>query len=265
MWTGQGVFAPSAADEYDPEKGYDVFFEPDDKVSITQAFELFRNRYEGTQFDLSQTENDYYLGINNQMVGCADIIQVFDDVPEEMSSVLWATPANPTASPFIPIPVLCSCIPEEYSTDNIDDAYIKDSVQFDFAKLNNTVVQRRTLYGDSIRQYWEGMEAVSTSDVTDSVRGKWKEGYEASVDDAVKTADYYLAEIVTAADKNCNRLLNELEWYIFRNGVRKSTVPDDELEPFECTFDAVSCARANGWDTSVKDGVFVATKDDKKI
>ncbi|MBO4905401.1 MAG: C69 family dipeptidase, partial [Lachnospiraceae bacterium] len=261
-WAGHNVFAPSEALAYDEGSGFDLFFTPDDKVTLDQAFDLFRYRYEGTDYDLSKEGNDIHYGINNQFVANANVIQIFDDVPAALSTVLWTTPANQTASPFIPIPVHASTIPESFSTDIEDDEYVDGILQNDFAKLNNGVYQRRQLYGGSIRQYWEGMESVSATDVLVNIHKNWKD---VSDEEAVKQIDDFVAKVVEGADENCIRLNNELEWYLFRNGIRKQSVPDEELDPFECSFDAVSFARENGWETNVANDVFTAEKDGKKI
>ena len=265
-WMGHTLFAASEELEYYPEKGYDVFFEPDEPVSIAEAFDFFRNRYEDTDYDLSNDENIVsYLGINNQSVASADIIQVFDDVPAEMSSIIWTTPANPTASPFLPVPAVTGTVPECLGTDITEDSYDDCILQFEFAKLNNTVIQRREAYGGSIKQYWEGMEALSAADVASSMRGKWKDAYEASPEKAVEEIDGYVAGIVEASEENCNRLSDELQWYLFKNGIIMEKVPDDQLTPFECSFDAIAYANMNGWDTAVEDDVFTAEKDGRAI
>lgn len=264
-WVGHDLFAPSEELDYDVDEGYDVFFTPDEKVSIKQAFEFYRNRFEGTAYDLSDYENDYYWGINNQAVGNADIIQIFNDVPDELSSVIWATPANPTASPFIPIPAYADTIPASFSTDVTEEELVDGLIQCDFVKLNNNVTPRRNLYGASIRQYWQGMEAISANDIASSVRGKWYDEYKDSPAKAISEVNGYVDKVVGAAQEDCNRLCDELEWYFFKNGMRKESVPDDELQPFECSFDAEPYAHANGWETVIEGDVFTATKDGKTI
>ena len=264
-WVGHDIFAASQELDYDAKEGFDVFFTPDEKVSVTQAFDFFRNRYEGTEFDLVDDDNEYYWGINNQTVGNVTVAQIFDDVPAPESTVLWTTPANPTASPFIPIPVLADTIPGVFSTDIEDDSFADDVLQFYFVILNNNVVPRRNLYGASIRQYWQGMEAVCADDIAECVRGEWMDAYDTSASVAISDINDYIGKIVSAADDNCRRLTDELEWYQFRNGIIKSSVPDEELVPFECSFDAVTCAHNNGWETSIDGDVFTATKDGKTI
>ena len=264
-WVGHDIFAASEELDFDPEDDYDVFFTPDGDVGIKQAFAFFRNRFEGTAYDLADADNRMYYGINNQLVANVSLIQVFDDVPAEMSSVIWTTPANPTASPFIPVPALADTLPDSISTDVTDDIYTDGVLQFDFAKLNSTVYPKRDVYGASIRHYWEGMEAVSADDISGSVRGEWKDEFGSSPAEAAVLMDDYISKAVEDAADDCARISDELDWYLFRNGIMSSTVPDDEQVPFECSFDAVAYARANGWDTSIEDGVFVATKGDQQI
>ncbi len=254
-WVGHHIFAPSKEEKYDLKKGYDVFFAPDEKVDLTQAFSFFRNRFEGTEFDLSLPDNYNYWGINNQTVANANVIQIFSDVPAKDSTVLWTTPGNPTASPFVAIPILTGTIPEKLATDAEYDCFDDNVLQFDFVTLNNNVYPRRNVYGKSIRQYWEGFENVSVQSVANSVRNGW----------SGVSADDYVAEAVESASENCDRFNKELEWYFFRNGVRHPAIADNEIEPFECSFDAVAYAEANGWETSLENGVFTATKDGKTI
>ena len=264
-WVGHDLFAPSEELDFDDEEGYDVFFKPDEKVSLDQAFDFFRNRFEGTQYDLSDEDNALYYGINNQFVTGASIIQLFDDVPDAMSAVLWSAPANPTASPFVPIPVIADELPANLGTDAETEGYDNDILQFSLAMLNNKVLSHRRAYGDSIRQYWEGMESLSVKEITENIRGDWKKDYESSNEDAAKAADEYLEDAAGKLDDDAGRLSEELEWFIYKNGVRKTTVSDDELVPFECSFDAVAFAKANGWETEVNDDTFTAEKDGKTI
>jgi dipeptidase len=264
-WVGHDIFAPSEELDYDPQDGYDVFFAPDDKVAVEQAFAFFRNRFEGTAYDLRDEDNRVYYGINNQMVGNVNLVQIFDDVPAQISSVVWTTPSNPTASPFIPIPALADSLPDELSTDITDDAYTEGILQFDFAKLNSTIYPKREVYGASVRDYWEGMEAVSANDIAESVRGSWKDEYESSPEKVSVEINDFVKKTVSDSAKNCTRITDELDWYLFRSGVKSSSVPDEEIEPFNCGFDVEAYARANGWDTTVEDGILTAVKDGKKI
>lgn len=260
-WVGHNIFAPSEELEYDPDTGFDLFFTPDEKVTVEQAFDLFRNRFEGTAYALDGGDRTHY-GINNQYVSSANLIQIFDGVPEALSTVFWTTTANPTAAPFIPVPVAADTLPASISTDYDEDEYAEGTLQFDLAKLNNSVYQRRQLYGKSIREYWKGAETLHADDIRENITGKWSKE---ELSDASKQIDEYVADIVDKTDENCVRLSDELDWYLFRKGSMSIEIPDEELEPFECSFDAVSFARENGWETTVENDVFTAEKDGKKI
>ncbi len=265
-WIGHDIFAPSEELDYDADVDYDVFFTPDEKVSLAQAFAFYRNRNEGTAYDLSDSDNvQMYWGINNQMVGNVDIIQVFDDVPAEISSVIWTTPANPTASPFIPIPAFADELPEIISTDVEEESLVDGILQFELVKLNNNILPRRNLYGSSIRDYWEGLESVTVKDVTGRVRGSWKDAFEDSPEMTIGDLNIFVDRITDSVQDDCQRLNDELNWYFYKNGIRRQDIPDDELQPFECSSDAVSYAHKNGWETTIEGDVFTATKDGKTI
>ena len=264
-WIGHDLFAPSEELEFDDEEGYDVFFKPDKKVALAEAFDFFRNRYEGTQYDLSDEDNALYYGINNQYVSGASVIQIFDDVPSAMSTVLWSAPANPTGAPFIAIPLLADSLPEEIATNVSEEGFDDDILQFEYASLCNRIVIHRHAYGDSVREYLKGMESLSVDDVTEKMRGEWKEAYEASPEDAAAAADEYVEDVTDEAEDDVERLIEDLDWFIYRTGIKKTTVPDDEMEPFECSFDAMSVAEATGWEIEVDDDLFTATKDGKTI
>lgn len=264
-WAGHDMFAPSEKLEYAQDKEYDVFFSPDEKVSMPQTFGFFRNRYEGTKFDLSIPDNNYYWGINNQYVGNVSIIQIFDEVPAQISSVLWTTPANPTASPFIPIPSGTDEIPESFSKDLEEEMFNFDCIQHEFASLNNDIYPRRNLYGASVRKFWEGLEAISVNHVTENVRGSWNDDYSESSTKALGAFNDYVKMVVDSAQENCERITEEFEWYLINTGIWMSSVSDEELIPFECSGDAADYAHVNGWDTVVNGNVFTATKDGKTI
>ena len=263
---GHFMFAPSENVAFDPEKGIDVFFTPDEKISMDQVFEFFRSRYEGTDYDLETNENkENYWGINNQTAVNAHVFQIFDGVPAAMSTVMWATPANPTASPFIPVAGIADAIPECYSTDAEELSFDKDILQFDLAKLCSKVYPRRNLFGRSIRQYWEDIEKSGTKDIAELVTGQWKDAYALSEADAATAANDHLAEVVALVEDDCHRISNEFDAYIFTNGVWRPEIPDSEIKPFECSFDAARIAAENGWETAIEGDVFTATKDGKTI
>ncbi len=264
-WVGHDIFAPSEELEFDEKEGYDVFFKPDEKVSIDRAFSYFRNRFEGTPYDLSDPDNAQYFGINNQTVWGANIIQVFSDVPEAMADVIWNCPANPTATPFIPVPVLADSLPDELATDVEKEGFDDSILQFAFAGLNNDVYPHRNVYGRSIRRYWEGIERSVASDIASKIRGEWKDDFDTSAEDAANKIDGYIKEAAGRAEDDCERISDEFKWYLFKNGIRSASTPDDELPVFECSFDALSYAKANGWDTVVDGDVLRATRDDKTI
>lgn len=267
-WIGHSLFGEAAEGIYDPKVAYDVFFAPEGKISIRQAFDFFRNRYEGTNYEVSETEDrGVWGGIDNQYVANVNVVQIFPDVPAQMSSVIWATPSQALASPFIPIPAVADSIPEILATDVKDDGFTDGVMQFDFARLNTRIVARRDLYGSSVKSYWEGEENLCVSDVCAKVTGEWKDKYASAADSVAADAGDFLAAEVKEIDDMCHDAIDKFDWYLYRNGVTSSDVPDEELAPFviDSAYTTLGDAAANGWDISVNGDVVTATKDGKTI
>ena len=66
---------------------YPLFYQPDEKVSLSDIFELTRSRFEGTQWDPEETGRPdiRVIGIERQ-VNCS-AIEIYDDLPAAMSAV----------------------------------------------------------------------------------------------------------------------------------------------------------------------------------
>ena len=92
-WYGHELLAPSTAEDYAMTTRYPLFYQPDEKVSLSDIFELTRSRFEGTQWDPEETGRPdiRVIGIERQ-VNCS-AIEIYDDLPAAMSAVTWTTRA----------------------------------------------------------------------------------------------------------------------------------------------------------------------------
>lgn len=54
-WYGHELLAPSTAEDYAMTTRYPLFYQPDEKVTLQDIFELTRSRFEGTQWDPEET------------------------------------------------------------------------------------------------------------------------------------------------------------------------------------------------------------------
>ncbi|MCR5474402.1 MAG: C69 family dipeptidase [Lachnospiraceae bacterium] len=266
-WAGHAFFCDEEEDKYDPEASFDVFFTPTDKVSINKVFDFFRSRYEGTEYETVLGDKIGYGGIDNQFVSNVNVIQILGDVPAQMSTVIWTTPQQPVSSPFIPIPVVANSLPQSIAGDIEEDGNAEDSIQYDYAMLASKIVKRRDAYGSSVRSFLEGGEIVRVSDLLGHLRGDWKDAYASSPEKAAGIADEFTAACVEEEHETGRSIAEQLDWFIFRNGVVKDDIPDEDIMPFEIesSYATLGDAFANGWDITAEGDAVKAVKDGKTI
>lgn len=267
-WIGHEILAPSQSVEYSTNLVLPDFYAPDEKVELSDIFALFRNRYEGTQFD-PEIDSEYAgMCVSEQINGGVYINQTYCDAPAEIAVVTWATPANAAFSPFLPFAGGADEIPEEFSTNASEDKFDSDVAQMVYARLAATCFQRRLAYGTGVRSMWEFDEACYLADMGENIQ-KWSELYAASSRRAVKDINKYLEEALDDSIDKCEDMFDSLQWQFVRSGVIGGRYSDEEAVGFgyayEPVFDVEEYANKAGWETEVKGNVLTAVKGDKKI
>ena len=267
VWIGQQLFAPSQSEDYFLETDIPDFYEPDNKVSLEDIFELFRNRYEGTEY-CPETSYDYYVStINSQSNGGVYINQSYPDVPAQIGVVTWATPANMGFSPFLPMSNAVDCIPEGYGINVYEDGYRSDVAQMDFAKLCSMIYPHRTAYGRDVIGFWNLIESYYEADYADYIK-EWSEAYEKSPRLVCGDANASAEEMFGEAWDICRTMADELSWSIVSKGVPAFCTEEDLIEyglGFDFCFDVEEYAETLGWDVQVDGDVLTAVKDGKTV
>ena len=101
-WGGMKLLAPSQAGEYDTDTFYPLFYSPDEKVSVLDVMDIYRNRYEGTELDVTlegQTGNRVIGTPNSSQI---HILQTFPEWPAACAAIDWIALGNTEHSVFIP-------------------------------------------------------------------------------------------------------------------------------------------------------------------
>ena len=80
-WGGMKLLAPSQAGEYDTDTFYPLFYSPDEKVSVLDVMDIYRNRYEGTELDVT-LEGSYWwsFGLTSDLILLRGFEQVLLDM-----------------------------------------------------------------------------------------------------------------------------------------------------------------------------------------
>lgn len=163
VWAAQRKFTPSKAKSYHVETTYDMLQTPDKKISLSDAMELFRYRYEDMGYNVNVHPRNRAIGINRTSE--AHLFWLRDGKPQ----VMWVALANPEMSVFLPFYGNVTKLPPAFELNTLD--YTRDSAYFKFRSLSALAVQDRAGYGKKVRDAWrdtehrliEGMPAMDTS------------------------------------------------------------------------------------------------------
>ena len=108
-WIGHQLLAPSVfGDDYDINKHYPMCFTPDKDVSVRDVMEFMRNRYEGTPYDPDETGRTDMRVIGTDTAMSVHVMQVYPQLPAEMSTVLWECTGPAIYGVFVPVSNACT-------------------------------------------------------------------------------------------------------------------------------------------------------------
>lgn len=85
---GHRLLAPSTAGKYEETIHKPMFYEPDKKVSLQDVFELYRNRYEGSEFCPEENGTDDQRLIASEATYNVGVAEIYEDLPPEASVVV---------------------------------------------------------------------------------------------------------------------------------------------------------------------------------
>ncbi|MCK4269383.1 MAG: C69 family dipeptidase, partial [Methanogenium sp.] len=195
VWRLQDRLAPSLGlspyVENSYTKDYPFSFRPDVKVNFSTAINMFRDHYEGTEFDLTQGtaagpfENPYrYLGpmdehTDFQNESCMEVraganvrsisaifcsysyvAQIRPNLPDEVSGLLWFGPAVAYETVYAPVYANSGNISESYSTGS-RLKYNYDTAYWTFDLLTNWAMLKYNVMVGDIRNEQRSLEIGS--------------------------------------------------------------------------------------------------------
>ncbi len=221
-WYGHYLLAPSTAGDYNVRKRYDLFYQPDETVTLTDIFELTRARFEGTQWSPEETGrlDVRVIGVEQQ-INCS-AIEVYPDLPAAMCAVTWTTLANAEHSVYLPLSNLTQDVAKMF--DYTPEGFGADSYGYDlsyahthFKRLCALSEQDREHYGTGVRAYWRSVEDKLVAEFPEMLKNEIAPMY---AEDPEEAAEYITAYTVYLQDKalvDCDTMFDELMWYIIDN------------------------------------------------
>ncbi|MCD7749947.1 MAG: C69 family dipeptidase [Oscillospiraceae bacterium] len=228
-WYGHFLLAPSTAGEYETKTRYDLFYEPDELVSLEDIFSLTSSRYEGTEYCPDETgENIRIIGIERQE-SCA-VIQTYTDLPAAMCVVTWCTlgPADnnvylPMSNLITDVAEMFDYVPEDYS----GSSYRLDIAMTHFKRLSALAEQDRVMYA-GVSEYWKSVDSDLVAEMP-SILADLAELYAEDPEAAAESITAYTIAVQEQALEDADTMFDELVWYIIAN---TNTMPTTEQTPF---------------------------------
>lgn len=167
-WIGHKLLAPSQVGDYQNDEFYPLFYSPDKKVSMADVFNVFRNRYEDTPYDMSLPENIARRPIGVTRSSDIHAVQVFSDLPKDTCNLQWLCMGNAENSVFVPA---FSGITDTLDAYKVDGSRYNSKGAYWIFKKNCTLAETdRTFLSQGVKDYWKLQEAMEYKQIKDSLK-----------------------------------------------------------------------------------------------
>ena len=157
-WEGHRILAPSTEgiSTYNNDEFYPLAYKPDQKVSVTDLMDLYRDRYEGTDYDMSKAENASRRCIGVTRSSDIHITQVYSNLPKDSCDLQWLCMGNAEHSVFIPA---FSGITDTLAAYKVDgSAYNAKSAWWQFKSIDTVAGYDREFLSQGVKDFWKAQE-----------------------------------------------------------------------------------------------------------
>ncbi len=159
VWSGIHDLDPNSTIAYDADRFplLNDLSEESEKIDIKDTLNLFRNRFEGTEYVASDNKVErkaepekYKRAIGSINTMQAHIFQIKEGYPKEAPGIMWMTLGSPLNIPWIPI--FADINDSSYEFKNDAPIYDENSYYWVASSVNDLVSGNREDLGDSTRK-----------------------------------------------------------------------------------------------------------------
>lgn len=249
-WGGMTILAPSLAGAYDSDEFYPLFYSPDEKVSVLDVMDIYRNRYEGTELDVTLPGNEGNRVIGTPNSSQIHILQTFPDWPAESAAINWICLGNTEHSVFIPFFSGITDTADAYKVDG--DTYDASGAYWKFKRIDTLAELDRSLYSESVRKFWKFQEEDMYQQMLDAapvMLEKYAESSEAGdayvtqlgiqmAEYAMTLSDNLFAKLYTGVMHNTGRAADRVAVFLADVPLRQWA----ESRGYTVTWNAADCS-----------------------
>lgn len=157
VWRAQQLLTPSL--QQPPGNfAHPLTLQPDKRVTIPQLISILRDHYQGTPFDIAQTNGpkERAIGVFNTVH--TSVIQLRGTLPPEIGAVMWGGLSSALTTPYIPYYLGITEIPEAYGIAG--PKYDGRSAFWNFRELTVLMEPRFGELAGKIIPKWQELETV---------------------------------------------------------------------------------------------------------
>ncbi|WP_407378963.1 C69 family dipeptidase [Methanobrevibacter sp.] len=164
-WIGHHILAPSKfSAKYNHNAMYPLCFTPDKKVSLQDVSQLMRNRFEGTTYSPDETGKTGIRVIGTDTALSAHIIQVFSNLPAEMSCVSWVSSGPQVYGVFVPVSNDCIYVGGAYGANQPASQKNVFNINYPYYLFKDICSRcvgpnNYKTYGEPVKDFWYKAES----------------------------------------------------------------------------------------------------------
>ena len=258
-WEGMRLLAgEKAAGEYSDETFYPLQYKPSGKVSVLDVMDLYRDRYEGTPYDMMLPENSARRPIGVTRQSDVHIMQVFSDLPRDCNTVQWLAMGNAESSVFVPA---FSGITDTHDAYKVDGtAYDPDSAWWMFKRIATLAQSDRGHLMKGTQTFWKAQEKSELKKVNKALK-EIKKAYKKSKKEGRKYVTKLGKNMASKQLKNSDVLYNALEYITTNNDNDRAYGEGDRRQDFARPVALVKAAKKAGYKVKVDGNKYNLTKD----
>ena len=215
-YIGHQILAPSKfSADYNLNTMYPLCFTPDKNVSMEDVCKIMRNRYEGTEYSPDETGRIDMRVIGTDVALSTHVIQIYPDLPADMSCITWYSCAPAVYGVFVPFSNDCINVSEAYGANQpAEEMEVFDTEHYPyyvFKDLSTRCVgpDNYKIYGEPVQAYWREAEGNMFTGMAKVLKEA------AKMEDKNARAEYitsYCNDMQTYAFEDGQELLNDVTW-----------------------------------------------------
>ena len=215
-WEGHRLLAPSKyASLYNHNAMYPLCFTPDKNVSAHDVENVLRDRYEGTIYSPDEAGRKDVRVIGSDTTLSAHVIQVFPDLPADMSCVNWISSGPPLYGVYVPVSNDCINVTDAYGSNQpSNETYVFDTNNYPYYVFKDLCTRcvgpdNHKVYGKPVQDYWNESEGYMFTGMKEVLSNA------AKMSDNNTRASYitsYCNDMQTKAFLDAKVILNNVTW-----------------------------------------------------